>query len=1267
MLTKRALPLLTALLLAACGQQGPVASTPNPATTPTTDQPVATQPVITLPVTGQPITGQPVATQPQALGHIYEVRFQDIGGQHPTSSTVQVANPAALGTQALRDVDGKKLDFALLSVDTFLSGGTRHVRAIYKVTNNTGANLEHLTFVPINTDEDSDPATPTQTTPTVGATYFKDLSTFGNTDASGRAADLTPTTGRIFSAAQGAALTDPEATPYAALDTAPLNPAAPAGLVVAGRSGSGWRSGTALASGASTNVTFAVDIANSAPTTDPFAFSVVVTEADDANTAPKIVPAASTTQRLSLAASPATVGGVLSDPTDPASVNGLDFTVSDAETAASALSVSVTSSDPSVATAAVTGSGATRTVRITPVSVGKANVVVSVTDGTLTTSYTVNYAASKASGTPADTRFLTGISNASSAIAIDSDTMVVADDEYNALKVYSRSQSGLPFSSFDFSSNLSLTDAANPELDLEASTRVGNRLYWLASHSNSKNGKIRPNRYRLFATDLSGAGTASTLSFAGSYGNLRSDLLAWDSGNGHGLGANYLGLTASTADGVAPEAAGGVGFNIEGLSMAPGSSTTAFLGFRAPTEPTGSRSKALIVPVINFTSLVTGAAQATFGAPILLDLGGRGIRELKCNDTSCLILAGPATDGKNFALYTWSGNPADPAQLRNDLSALATESDGSLESIVEVPTASLTTAADGASIPLLSDNGDTVYYGDGAIAKDVTLNWQKFRSDKVALAPAQVCTVNSVSVSPSTASVNIGASTAFTATVTTTPASCPVVVTYASIDTSKATVNASTGVATGVAAGTSSIVATASAGYGSAPVSSGAASGVLTVNGAADFTLTLGTPSSSSFTAGTGGTATASLTLNPVNGYSGTPTYTVNSLPAGVTGSVSGGAGNLTANLNVPANLGMGNYTVTVTGTDGSLTRTSNQKALTVSPAATVIPNVTVYQVGAEGGTTALTNVATAVFLKTFKGDTGAPVGMPIALPTAASGSNKPLTSSGSASSEGLLSTSADGRYLVLTGYGATPGTAGVASTATTAVPRVIGRVDASGTVDTSTSTTAFSGNNIRSAASTDGSSFYATGGNSGVQLVGLGSTTSTAVSASTATVNLRQVGISGNQLYTSAGSGTTVRLATVGSGTPTTGNQPLSNLSGIPLTGSPYAFFFADLDGTPGIDTVYVADDGPATATPAGGIQKYVLSGGTWTAKGTAGVAADGYRGLTGVVNGSSVNLYATTTSKLVSLIDSSGYNGTLSGTPTTLATAPMNTAFRGVALSPR
>jgi len=53
--------------------------------------------------------------------------------------------------------------------------------------------------------------------------------------------------------------------------------------------------------------------------------------------------------------------------------------------------------------------------------------------------------------------------------------------------------------------------------------------------------------------------------------------------------------------------------------------------------------------------------------------------------------------------------------------------------------------------------------------------------------------------------------------------------------------------------------------------------------------------------------------------------------------------------------------------------------------------------------------------------------------------------------------------------------------------------------------------------------------------------------------------------------------------------------------------------------------------------------------------------------VSGGNVVLYATTASMLVSLPDSSGYNGTLSGSVTLLQAAGTNTAYRGVALVPQ
>ena len=184
-----------------------------------------------------------------------------------------------------------------------------------------------------------------------------------------------------------------------------------------------------------------------------------------------------------------------------------------------------------------------------------------------------------------------------------------------------------------------------------------------------------------------------------------------------------------------------------------------------------------------------------------------------------------------------------------------------------------------------------------------------------------------------------------------------------------------------------------------------------------------------------------------------------------------------------------------------------------------------------------------------------------------------------------------------------------------------------------------------------------------------LGATTATALS--TTVTNLRQTNLFGGQLYVSTGSGTAVRIGTVGTGAPTTSGQTITNLPGIPVsTGtSPYGFFFADLSpAVAGLDTLYVAYD------DASALVKYSLVAGTWVSNGSIGVAADAYRGLTGVVASGNVTLYAvrkggsgaTGGGELVSLVDASGYNGSFAGTPTLLASSGTNKAFRGVALVP-
>lgn len=438
---------------------------------------------------------------------------------------------------------------------------------------------------------------------------------------------------------------------------------------------------------------------------------------------------------------PAYVSGVLNDPTDPATTIGLNFTLS----AATDLTVVATSSNASVvpdANLVLTGSGASRTLKITPVGVGYATITLTASSVSASGTYVVYYAASAASTTPSSTHFHTGTSDASTAVVIDANYMLVGDDENQVLRLYNRQNSGLPINGFDYTASLGLTDISGGiprEVDIEASVVSGSRIFWIGSQSNKEGGGARPDRDRVFATDITGTGANTTLSYVARYDYLREDIIAWDVNNLHGKGANYYGLeasAASTADSKAPS-----GYNIEGAEFAP-DGTAVYIGFRAPQVPLPERRKALVVPVTNLTGILAanGGTQgsATFGAPIELDLGGRGIREIRKNAANqYLIIAGPAGDAgvapNDFRLFTWTGVPTDAPVLRGDNFSTMTV-DGGFESIVEVPA----TLADDSQIQVLVDNGTALYYGDGVAAKDLTVNnFKKFRSDVVTLGPVQ--------------------------------------------------------------------------------------------------------------------------------------------------------------------------------------------------------------------------------------------------------------------------------------------------------------------------------------------------------------------------------------------------------------------------------------------------------------------------------------------------------------------------------------------------
>jgi Protein of unknown function (DUF3616) len=287
-----------------------------------------------------------------------------------------------------------------------------------------------------------------------------------------------------------------------------------------------------------------------------------------------------------------------------------------------------------------------------------------------------------------------GMCDASAAVALDSDHFVVANDERNTLLIYRRGVAdavdSVPMSKF-------LGTEEDIESDIEGAAEVAGRIYWITSHGRNSKGKVREQRHRLFATEIVPGTVPPKLKPAGTpYSGLLEDLIKADPLRSYKL---------EEASKQPPEALGGL--NIEGLAATP--SGALLIGFRNPV-PGG---RALIVELENPREVVSGA-RARLGAPMELDLGGRGIRSLERIGSDYLIVAGPPADKGRFDLYRWSGKrSAVPQRLaRVDFGTLRPEA------MFEVPGTS--------TLQILSDDGGIKTHG--IACKDRPPTEQSFRS-----------------------------------------------------------------------------------------------------------------------------------------------------------------------------------------------------------------------------------------------------------------------------------------------------------------------------------------------------------------------------------------------------------------------------------------------------------------------------------------------------------------------------------------------------------
>ena len=241
-----------------------------------------------------------------------------------------------------------------------------------------------------------------------------------------------------------------------------------------------------------------------------------------------------------------------------------------------------------------------------------------------------------------------GMCDASGAVAVSSNLFVVANDEDNVLRLYGSDQPGQPVKQFDLNAFLEV-QGKSLEADLEGAARIGDRAFWIGSHGRNKDGKERPNRHRLFATDIRVKAGDVTLAPVGKpYKRLLNDLLG---------DTRFDQFHLAEAARHAPKEPGAL--NIEGLSAT--AEGQLLIGFRSPV-PAG---KALLIPLLNPNQVIEGKP-ARFGSAVQLDLGGLGIRDIAWHRGTYFIIAGACDGARDFQLYRWAGSDAKPERLLVD-------------------------------------------------------------------------------------------------------------------------------------------------------------------------------------------------------------------------------------------------------------------------------------------------------------------------------------------------------------------------------------------------------------------------------------------------------------------------------------------------------------------------------------------------------------------------------------------------------------------------
>lgn len=425
---------------------------------------------------------------------------------------------------------------------------------------------------------------------------------------------------------------------------------------------------------------------------------------------------------------PPYVSTVIGDATDPLSTMGVYFHVrqNGKDLPKGSFQLKITSDNPKVASSEnivneIDPLGLVL-LKVKAKEAGYANILIEATSSRYAEQTTLYVAASNTME-GLEGYWHTGYSDASGAVNMGKGYMLVADDEQNVLSLYKQKQSGLPLMSFDYGAYCLSGEETGKEVDCEAlvqSPTGEKRIYGIGSLGNGgKKYSERPSRDILFAVSYKDEVPSVVFKFEGAFQELRRKLLKWGDENG-------FGFSVSAATGERPKQESG--FNVEGMAFAP-DNATLWIGMRAPLLPVIERKKGLLIPILDFEKWFRDGHKVKnliLGRPILIDLKGRGIRDIiRVSTNKYIIVGGKSTEEKDAALFQWSGKPE--------------------ESPIEIPIAGIGSLNIEAAIPLnndmgfdgrlqlICDDGSSDFYSDANKAKNLTTGYRKFRSIVVQL------------------------------------------------------------------------------------------------------------------------------------------------------------------------------------------------------------------------------------------------------------------------------------------------------------------------------------------------------------------------------------------------------------------------------------------------------------------------------------------------------------------------------------------------------